>query len=91
MAPYIFNVHATFTQPLPNDLGELSLFVNYAHQSTTHSEAVVIPPNQPGEAFAPFGLLNISLDWNNIAGSGVDAGFWTTNATNASVWKRPWP
>ena len=82
VAPYIFNVHATFTQPLPNDLGELSLFVNYAHQSTTHSEAVVIPPNQPGEAFAPFGLLNISLDWNNIAGSGVDAGFWTTNATN---------
>jgi iron complex outermembrane receptor protein len=82
VSPYIFSIHATVTQPLPNELGELSLFVNFSHSAAQHTEAVVVPPNQPGEKLAGFGLLSASLDWNNVAGSGLTAGVWVTNATN---------
>ena len=81
ISPYIFSVHAAVNLPLA-EKGDLSLFVNYAYQAAQHTEAVVLPPNQPGEKLGAFGLLNMSLDWNNVYQSGFDLGLFVTNALN---------
>ena len=82
VVPYIYSFHVAVNLPIAERLGNMSFFVNYAHNSPQHSEATVVPPQQPGEKLEAFGLLNMSLDWNNIAGSGFDAGVFVTNATN---------
>lgn len=81
VVPYIFSLRTTITLPVPERLGTASLFISYSHNSAQHTEAVVVPPNQPFERLAGFGLLNASLDWNNIAGSGIDAGLFGSNLT----------
>ncbi|WP_157218136.1 TonB-dependent receptor [Flavisphingomonas formosensis] len=82
VAKYIYSFHASVNQPLAGNAGTLSFFVNYAHNSDQHTEAVVVESAQPGERLKGFGLLNMSLDWNNIYGSRIDAGLYVTNATN---------
>jgi iron complex outermembrane receptor protein len=82
VVPYIYSFHVAVNLPIAQDMGNAALFVNYAHNSAQHTEATVVPPNQPGEKLSPFGLLNVSLDWNDIARSGLDAGLFVTNATN---------
>lgn len=81
-AKYIWSVHASFDQPLPGDLGTLSFFANYSHTSRQNTEAVNLPALQPGAVLEPFGLLNASIDWRDIGGTGLDAGIFATNLTN---------
>lgn len=82
IAPYIFSVHGTLGDKLPGNLGDLSLFVSYSYTAPQHTEATVLPPGQPGEKLAAFGLLNASLDWKGIGGSNLDAGLFVNNALN---------
>jgi iron complex outermembrane receptor protein len=81
-AKYIWSIHAAAEQPLGNDLGTLSLFVNYSHTSRQFTEAINLPALQPGAYLEPFGLLNASLDWKNVANSNFNLGVFVTNATN---------
>jgi len=81
LAPYIFSLHGSIEHELGGKLGKLALFVNYSHTSAQHTEAVVLPPSQPGERLEPFGLLSLSLDWRNVADTPVDIGFYATNLT----------
>lgn len=82
VAPYIFSAHIAAEQSLPDDLGTISVFLNYAYTSGQHTEAVVLPPGQPGEKLESYGTLNLSVDWRNVAGSQLDLGFYATNLTN---------
>jgi iron complex outermembrane receptor protein len=82
VAPYIFSIHMAVNKELPGTMGALSFFVNYAHTSSQNTEAVVLPALQPGSILAGYGLLNASLDWKNISGTGIDAGVFVTNATD---------
>ena len=82
VAPYIFSFHVAAKHQLANDMGELSFFANYAHSSSIHTEGSILPQFQPGELLEAHGLLNMSLDWNNVARSGFDVGVYVTNATN---------
>jgi iron complex outermembrane receptor protein len=82
VAPRIYSVHLAYNQPLAGDLGELALFLSWSRSSAQYTEAIQLPSVQPGAWLEPFGLLNISLDWNNIAGRKVDLGFFMTNALN---------
>ena len=82
VSPYIYSFHVSAEQPLGNDLGTLAMFVNYSHTSAQHTAGTSIPGNQPGERLEPFGTLNLSLDWRNVAGSRMDVGFYATNLTN---------
>lgn len=82
VAPYIYSFHVSAEQPLADDLGTISMFLNYSHTSAQHTEAVVLPPNQPGEKLEAYGTLNLSLDWRKVGGSGLDIGFYATNLTN---------
>ena len=82
VAPYIYSFHVSAEQPLRNDLGTLAMFVNYSHTSAQHTAGVNLSADQPGERLEPFGTLNLSLDWRNVAGSRADIGFYATNLTN---------
>ena len=82
IAPYIFSLRGTITLPVPEQYGDLSLFANYSHSASQHTEALVLPPFQPGELLEKFGLLNMSLDWNDMYRKGIDVGLYATNVTN---------
>ena len=82
VAKTIFSVFASYDLTLPGDAGELSLFANYSHTSKQNTEAVNPTAIQPGSVLEPFGLLNASLDWRNVAGSNFDIGVFGTNITN---------
>lgn len=78
-AKYIWSVHASYEQPLAGDAGTLNFFVNYSHSSRQNTEAVNLPAVQPGAYLEPFGLLNASIDWRDVGGSGLDVGIFGTN------------
>jgi iron complex outermembrane receptor protein len=61
--------------------GTLAFFVNYSHTSKQYTEAIQLPSQQPGAYLEPFGILNASIDWRNVAGSGLDLGVFGTNLT----------
>ena len=82
VSPYIWSIHAAAEQPLGNDMGTLNFFVSYSHTSAQYTDPNNVPSTQPGAFLQPFGLLNASLDWNNVGGTGIDAGLFVTNATN---------
>ena len=82
VAPYIWSVHVGAEQPLGDDKGTLSLFVNYSHTASQFTNAVGLPSTEPGSMLEPFGLLSASLDWRGVAGSRFDIGLFATNLTN---------
>jgi len=82
VSPYIWSMHVSAEHRLEGDLGTLNLFVNYSHTARQYTDPGNLPSTQPGAYLGAFGLLNMSLDWNNIAGKGFDAGLFVTNATN---------
>ncbi|ANI79229.1 TonB-dependent receptor [Sphingobium sp. EP60837] len=83
VSPYIYSVHVSAERPLGGDLGTISMFFNYAHTASQHTEATVVPASmKPGEKLAAFGTLSLSLDWRNVGGSRVDIGLYGTNLTN---------
>jgi iron complex outermembrane receptor protein len=82
VAPYIYSLRGTITFPVPEEYGNISLFANYSHNSKQNTEALIVPAFQPGSVLEPFGILNGSLDWNNVYKSNIDIGLYATNITN---------
>jgi iron complex outermembrane recepter protein len=82
VSPYIWSIHTNATIPVGTDMGELNLFVNYSHTSRQYTDQDSLPGTQPGAYLEPFGLLNVSLDWRNVANSGFDIGLFGTNLVN---------
>lgn len=80
VSPYIWSVHASYDYDMGNT-GTLAFFVNYSHTSKQYTEAIQLPSQQPGAYLEPFGILNASIDWRNVAGSGLDLGVFGTNLT----------
>lgn len=82
VAPYIWGFHVGAEQPLGDDKGTLSLFVNYSHTSSQYTNAIDLPAASPGSMLEPYGVLSASLDWRGVAGSRFDLGLFGTNLTN---------
>ncbi|WP_313801526.1 TonB-dependent receptor [Sphingobium sp.] len=82
VSPYIWSFHVSAEQPLADNMGTLAFYANYSHTSRQFTEAVNLPQNQPGAYLEAFGLLNVSLDWRKVGGSGFDVGLFATNLTN---------
>lgn len=80
-ARYIWSLHASLDLPIPEDMGDLTFFANYSHTSSQYTEATQLESVQPGARLEPFGLLNLSLDWNDVGRRGFDLGLFVTNAT----------
>jgi len=82
VTPWIYNIHATATIPVGENMGDLSYYVGYSHFSKQPTAPAGDPSFEPGSVLEAYGLLNMSLDWRNIAQSGFDASLFVTNATN---------
>ncbi|MEC3948199.1 TonB-dependent receptor [Sphingobium sp. HWE2-09] len=82
VAPYIWSLHVNAEIPVGDDMGKLNFFANYSHTASQYTDTTAMPFEQPGARLEAFGLLNMSLDWRDVARSGVDLGLFVTNATN---------
>lgn len=69
----------TFTLPLPETLGEISLGATYVHTDDQIANASV--PASIGILSAS-DLVNINVNWNGLFETNVDAAFFMTNATD---------
>ncbi|MBV6423996.1 MAG: Vitamin B12 transporter BtuB [Steroidobacteraceae bacterium] len=82
---FTYNVSARYRLPVRASLGDVALAANWAWRSRQGSV------NPPGEAADPlkmrqsYGWLNLSADWNSIAGRPLDASVYVTNALDDAV------
>jgi iron complex outermembrane receptor protein len=72
------HVSATYQHNLP--VGALVANVSYAYISAVTFSDINL--NAPGSTAPGYGLLDMRLDWKNIAGSNVDIGVYGKNVTN---------
>ena len=82
VSPYIVNIYASLDLPLSGDLGSLSFYTNYSHVAAQGTAPLGDAVTEPGSLIAGYGLLNASVSWKNVAGSGVDLTAFGTNLTN---------
>ncbi len=75
-----FGFTADYTLPfVPDDLGQVHAIAEYVHTGRIQYSTDEVEPdgNEPG-----YGLLNIRLNWSNVAGQPIDASFFMTNVTD---------
>lgn len=77
VARHKFSVDGRLALPIPASAGDMALRATYAWQSR---ERVASDP-QPFDTQAPYGLLNLRLEWNNVRGAPLDLAFYGTNVT----------
>jgi iron complex outermembrane recepter protein len=81
-------VSATYTLPLSQQIGTVSLAATYTYTGRQLSNYVYSSPAAVTAFGADFGtlaarkLLDLDINWNSIAGSTVDAALFGTNVTN---------
>lgn len=68
---------ATYTLPLDESIGRLSVGATYVY---TASQVAVL--SSPLGVLPESHLLNLNANWENVAGSPVDLAFFMTNVTN---------
>jgi iron complex outermembrane recepter protein len=81
-------VTGTYTLPLDESLGELSVGATYvytaksfySHSADLAFERGEIPFNS--SILPSSSLLNLNLTWNKVGGSPIDLGLFATNVTN---------
>lgn len=73
--PYKYSFNARYRLPLDPSIGEITIKANWAWQDTSGDTT------QPKTAIESFGLLNMSLDWDGIAGTPIDAQVFVSNLT----------
>src|SRR5690606_17684306 len=79
VVPKTQGVTSRFSFPTPADLGEVAFTVNYFNAdkaNSTNGDSVVKPRREQFDA---------RLDWNNIAGSGVDVAVYGKNVTDSAT------
>jgi iron complex outermembrane receptor protein len=75
-----FGFTADYTLPfVPEELGNVHAIAEYVHTGRIQYSTDEVEPdgNEPG-----YGLLNIRLNWNDVAGQPIDASFFMTNVTD---------
>ena len=73
------SINPRYTLPIDPALGTMSISVAYTYQSSVPVSTV---GGDPLGRQAPYGLLNVNADWNDIMGQPVDLSFFMTNATD---------
>ncbi|GAB3324531.1 TonB-dependent receptor [Haliea atlantica] len=68
--------------PLVNNLGELVFFGSLNHQGKIYSSATTSEREDPSSWIDSYEVLNLSLEWNGILGSNLDARAFVNNATD---------
>jgi iron complex outermembrane receptor protein len=75
-----FGFTADYTLPfVPDDMGDVHLIASYVHTGRIQYSTDSTEPfgDEPG-----YGLLDIRVNWNNVAGQPIDASFFMTNVTD---------
>ncbi|MFT3964909.1 MAG: TonB-dependent receptor [Sphingobium sp.] len=76
------NVTGTYTLPLSEDIGRISLSATFVHTDSNISNGSV-PASVAFLGIVPAtDLLNLNVGWNKVMGTGLDAAFFMTNVTN---------
>ena len=82
---YKGSVTGTYTLPIEEGLGKVSLGANYVYTSkyiTAALPSLTYPSGTPFGYVKSSSLLNLFLNWDGISGSPVSASFFMTNVTN---------
>ena len=74
-----YNLSAKLHMPIPETMGDVSVSLNYFHQSAYWGSSPQPTPFDPQEAY---GLLNLRLDWKEVGGYPLDLGLFVTNLTD---------
>jgi iron complex outermembrane receptor protein len=75
-----FGFTADYTLPfVPEDMGEVHLIASYVHTGRIQYSTDSVEPfgDEPG-----YGLVDLRLNWNDVAGQPIDAAFFMTNVTD---------
>jgi iron complex outermembrane receptor protein len=75
--PYKYGVNAGYQLPVPSNIGNISVQANWDWQATSGNAYLV-----SGGLIPAYGLLNMTADWNGIAGGPLDAQLYVSNALN---------
>lgn len=75
VAKHKFSLDARIGLPIPASEGDLAFRATYSWQSR---QRVATDP-QPLDTIAPYGLMNLRLDWNNVHGWPLDLAVFGTN------------
>jgi iron complex outermembrane receptor protein len=73
-----YTVTASYTLPLDESMGKLTLAATFTHQDKAYGNSSSAPENQ---FLPPQDLLNLNLNWNGVGGTPVDIGLFATNVT----------
>jgi len=73
---------ARLTLPIPEAAGNLYATATYAWQDDTWAGATTTPKADPDAWIAAYHTLNMSVNWDRLLGSPLDASLFVTNATN---------
>jgi iron complex outermembrane receptor protein len=94
--PHKLTIGANYTLPLPETVGQVTLgglFVYTSRYQVTADACPVANPGAgcavaaPGEGKVPgTKLLNLNVNWENVAGMPIDASVFATNVTNEVVY-----
>ncbi len=82
VTPWIYNINTTIRMPVPERLGEVSLFLNYLHVSNQATAPLFDNISEPGSILPAYGLANATLNWRGVAGSNFDLSIFATNLLN---------
>jgi iron complex outermembrane receptor protein len=77
-------VTASYTLPLSEDVGEVTLGPTFTHTDANNSVSILSSPflyRNPATNY-----LDLNVAWNSIFKSPVDLAFFMTNATNQKAW-----
>ncbi len=78
-----FSLTGKYHLPIPDTMGDLAFTANWNYNSHYYS-AAQNADNEPGDRVDGYGLVNLSLDWNDVGGRPVDVSLYGTNVLNRS-------
>lgn len=79
---HIAALNLRYTKSLGGGLGEMVFFASVNHQAKSYHSATTSEREDPGAWSDGYELINLSLEWNSIMSSRIDARAWVTNATD---------
>ena len=75
VARHKFSLDSRLALPIPAAEGDMAIRATYSWQSRQR----VAPDAQPFDTIAPYGLLNLRLEWNQMRGAPLDLAIYGTN------------
>lgn len=82
-----FSVTGRYTLPVPDDLGDVTIGATYTYTSSRlatyayYNPAVVAGMGADYGSLGSFGILNLNLNWKEVAGKPIDFALFATNVT----------